>query len=125
MSKTLQKLTEKAMIKGMANINGRMYYGSGYYGQLESKYQARYDEKSDTFSLDHWGTNIITLENVSSDTPKVAHIYGQSKSDRDAIMFIFDYFDCKDFMVSYKPSRDEFHCFVTFVGKKEPQEFII
>ena len=42
-----------------------------------------------------------------------------------AMMFVFNYFDCKDFSVSYKPSRDEFHCFVAFVGKKEPQEFII
>lgn len=94
-------------------------------GELESKYQARYNIEEDLFELDHWGTNIITLENVSSDDTKVAHIYGQSKSDRDAIMFVFKYFDCKDFSVSYKPSRDEFHCFVTFVGKKEPQEFII
>ena len=125
MSKTLYNLINKAMMNGFANLNERMYYGSGYYGELESKYQARYNVEEDTFELDHWGTNIITLENASGDDTKVAHIYGQSKSDRDAIMFVFDYFDCKDFMVSYKPSRDEFHCFVTFVGKKEPQEFII
>lgn len=125
MSKTLTKLVNKAMGKGVANINGRMFFGQGYYGELESKYKAEYNKESDTFSLDHWGTNIITMEGVSGDTPKVAHIYGQSKSDRDAIMFVFDYFDCKDFSVSYKPSRDEFHCFLTFVGKKEPQEFVI
>lgn len=125
MSKTLQKLTEKAMINGMANINGRQNYGSGYYGELESKYQARYDRETDTFSLDHWGTNIITMEGFTSHNPKVVHIYGQSKSDRDAIMFVFNYCGCKHFSASYKPSRDEFHVFATFVGKKEPQEFII
>lgn len=108
MSKTLYNLINKAMMNGMANLNGRMYYGSGYYGELESKYQARYNVEEDTFELDHWGTNIITLENVSDDDTKVAHIYGQSKSDSDAIMFVFNYFGCKGFSVSYKPSRDEF-----------------
>ena len=125
MSKTLRKLVEKAMIKGMANLNGRNNYGSGHYGELESKYQARYDRETDTFSLDHWGTNIITMEGFTSHNPKVVHIYVQSKSDRNAIMFVFGFCGHKDFYVSYKPSRDEFHCFVTFVGKEEPQEFII
>ena len=125
MSKTLQKLTEKAIINGMPKINGLQNYRSGYYGELESKYQARYDRETDTFSLDHWGTNIIKMEGFTSSSPKVAHIYGQSKSDRDAIMFVFGFCGCKHFSVSYKPSRDEFHCFVTFVGKKEPQEFVI
>lgn len=125
MSKQLETIINKAMKTGFANKNSRMSFGQGYYGDLESQWQACYNKETDTFELDHWGTNIITMEGVSGEAPKVAHIYGQSKSDRDAIMFVFSYFDCKDFSVSYKPSRDEFHCFVTFIGKKEPQEFII
>lgn len=35
-------------------------------------------------------------------------IYGQSKSDRDALVQLFNYCGRNDFYASYKPSRDEF-----------------
>lgn len=56
---------------------------------------------------------------------KNGRIYGQSKSDRDALLQIFSYCGRNDFKVSYRPSRDEFYTKVQFVGKKELQEFII
>lgn len=123
MSKTLQNIIEKAHKKGFANKNGRMH-DYGYVGELESQWQARYNKESDTFELDHWGTNIVTLEQFST-FPLVAHIYGQSKSDRDALVQLFNYCGRNDFYVSYKPSTDQFVTKVQFVGKKELTDFII
>lgn len=123
MSKTLQNIIEKAVSKGFANKNGRMH-DYGYVGPLESQWQARYNKETDTFELDHWGTNIIILEQFST-FPLVAHIYGQSKSDRDALVQLFNYCGRNDFYVSYKPSTYQFVTKVQFVGKKELTDFII
>lgn len=123
MSKTLQNIIEKAVSKGYANKNGRMY-DYGYVGPLESQWQARYNKETDIFELDHWGTNIVTLEQFST-FPLVAHIYGQSKSDRDALVQLFNYCGRNDFYVSYKPSTDQFVTKVQFVGKKTLEDFII
>lgn len=123
MSKTLQNIIEKAVSKGYANKNGRMH-DYGYVGPLESQWQARYNKETDTFELDHWGTNIVTLEQFST-FPLVAHIYGQSKSDRDALVQLFNYCGRNDFHVSYKPSTDQFVTKVQFVGKEELTDFII
>ena len=43
MSKTLQNIIEKAVSKGFANKNARMWLGYGY-GELESQWQARYNK---------------------------------------------------------------------------------
>lgn len=123
MSKTLQTIIEKAVSKGFANKNGRMH-DYGYVGPLESQWKARYNKETDIFELDHWGTNIVTLEQFST-FPLVAHIYGQSKSDRDALVQLFSYCGRNDFHVSYKPSTDQFVTKVQFVGKKELTDFII
>lgn len=123
MSKTLQNIIEKAVSKGYANKNGRMH-DYGYVGPLESQWQACYNKDTDVFELDHWGTNIVTLEQFST-FPLVAHIYGQSKSDRDALVQLFIYCGRNDFYVSYKPSTDQFVTKVQFVGKKELTDFII
>lgn len=123
MTKTLQNIIEKAVSKGFANKNGRMH-DYGYVGPLESQWQARYNKDTDVFELDHWGTNIIILEQFST-FPLVAHIYGQSKSDRDALVQLFNYCGRNDFHVSYKPSTDQFVTKVQFVGKKELTDFII
>ena len=122
MSKQLQTIIEKAVSKGFANKNGRMSYYCG--GGLQSQWQARYNKDTDIFELDHWGTNIVTLEQFST-FPLVAHIYGQSKSDRDALVQLFQYCGRNDFYVSYKPSTDQFVTKVQFVGKKELTDFII
>ena len=123
MSKTLQNIIEKAHKTGYANKNGRIH-DYGYVGELESQWQARYNKETDTFELDHWGTNIVILEQFST-FPLVAHIYGQSKSDRDALVQLFNYCGRNDFYVSYKPSTDQFVTKVQFVGKKELTDFII
>lgn len=122
MSKTLQTIIEKAVSKGFANKNGRMMYY--FVGGLQSQWQARYNKETDIFELDHWGTNIVTLEQFST-FPLVAHIYGQSKSDRDALVQLFNYCGRNDFHVSYKPSTDQFVTKVQFVGKKTLEDYII
>lgn len=123
MSKQLQTIIEKAYEKGFANKNARMWLGYGY-GELESQWQARYNKDTDVFELDHWGTNIIILEQFST-FPLVAHVYGQSKSDRDALVQLFNYCGRKDFHVSYRPSKDEFYVKAQFVGKKTLEDYII
>lgn len=124
MSKQLQTIIEKAHKTGFANVNGRYYIYYQRQSELESKWQARYNKDTDVFELDHWGTNIVTLEQFST-FPLVAHIYGQSKSDRDALVQLFNYCGRNDFYVSYKPSTDQFVTKVQFVGKKELTDFII
>ena len=124
MSKQLQQIIEKAHKTGFANVNGRYYiYYQGQSG-LESKWQARYNKDTDVFELDHWGTCIVSLTQFST-FPLVAHIYGQSKSDREALVQLFNYCGRNDFHVSYRPSRDEFYTKVQFVGKKTLEDFII
>lgn len=124
MSKQLQQIIEKAHKTGFANVNGRYYiYYQGQSG-LESKWQARYNKDTDVFELDHWGTCIVSLTQFST-FPLVAHIYGQSKSDRDALVQLFQYCGRNDFLVSYRPSRNEFYTKVQFVGKKTLEDFII
>lgn len=123
MSKQLETLLEKALKTGYANKNGRMRDCWGT-GELESQYFIQYDENTDMLTLNHWGTNILILDGFKSENPKIEHVYGISKSDRDALMFIF----CKikgEFWASYKPSRGELHVFGTFVGKRKPELFII
>ena len=122
MPKQLEKIIEKALAKGFANKNGRMKYG--YISTLESQWQARYSKETDTFELDHWGTNIVTLEQFST-KPLVSHIYGQSKSDRDALVQLFSYCGRNDFYVSYRPSTGEFITKVQFVGKDKLEELVI
>lgn len=124
MSKQLQQIIEKAHKTGFANVNGRYYIYYQGQSKLESKWQARYNKDTDVFELDHWGTNIVTLEQFST-FPLVSHIYGQSKSDRDALVKLFQYCGRNDFHVSYRPSKDEFYTKVQFVGKKTLEDFII
>lgn len=123
MSKTLQNIIEKAVSKGFANKNARMWLGYGY-GELESQWKAHYNKEIDTFCLYHWGTCIVSLTQFST-FPLVSHIYGQSKSDRDALVQLFNYCGRKDFHVSYKPSTDQFVTKVQFVGKETLEDFII
>lgn len=87
-------------------------------------YKALEGQKADIYILDHWGTNIIILEQFST-FPLVAHIYGQSKSDRDALVQLFNYCGRNDFHVSYRPSKDEFYVKAQFVGKKTLEDYII
>lgn len=123
MSKELKSIIEKAVKTGYANKNARMWLGYGY-GDLESKWEAHYNKEIDTFCLYHWGTCIVSLTQFST-FPLVSHIYGQSKSDRDALVQLFNYCGRNDFHVSYKPSTDQFVTKVQFVGKKTLEDYII
>lgn len=123
MSKELQTVIEKAVKTGYANKNGRMH-DYGYVGPLESKWEAHYNKDIDSFCLYHWGTCIASLTQFST-FPLVAHIYGQSKSDRDALVQLFQYCGRNDFHVSYRPSKDEFYVKAQFVGKKTLEDYII
>lgn len=87
-------------------------------------YKTLEGQEADIYILDHWGTNIIILEQFST-FPLVAHVYGQSKSDRDALVQLFNYCGRNDFRVSYRPSKDEFYVKAQFVGKKTLEDFII
>lgn len=124
MSKQLQQIIGKAHKTGFANVNGRYYIYYQGQSELESKWQARYNKDTDVFELDHWGTNLVIIEQFST-FPLIAHVYGQSKSDRDGLAQLFNYCGRKDFMVSYRPSRDEFYVKAQFVGKKTLEDFII
>lgn len=118
MSKTLQNLVEKALKTGSANLNGRMR-GYGYIGKLESKYKIHYNKDIDTLVVYHWGTCILTIKNLYTE-PIVTYFYGQSKSDRDALTFIFDYFGT-GYSASYRPSIDKFSVLADF-GKGRLEE---
>ena len=106
MSKTLEKLLDKALKTGYANINGRMksYY---YVGDLESKYRMEYNQESGDLTVSHWGTEILTIGSLKSSKPIVKDFYGESKSDRDALCFVFDYLGL-DYYAQYRPSIGEF-----------------
>lgn len=105
MSKTLEKLTQKALTTGHSNINGRQRW-YGYTGELQSKYSMRYTEQGN-LHVYHWGTKILCLGSLKSSKPIVKDFYGQSKSDRDALQFLFDYFGL-DYYAQYRPSIGEF-----------------
>lgn len=105
MSKQLQTLLEKALRTGSANLNGRKR-DYGYIGRLESKYRMTYNENGD-LEVFHWGTKILKLGSLKASKPIVKYFYGQSKSDRDVLQFIFDYFET-GYSASYKPSLDRF-----------------
>lgn len=106
MSKTLKNLYTKALRTGYANLNGRKRE-YGYIGDLESKYTFKYNQETGDLSLYHWGTKILTIGSLKASSPIVKYFYGQSKSDRDALQFIFDELTT-GYKSSYKPSSDTF-----------------
>lgn len=106
MSKTLEKLLNTALTTGYANLNGRIK-SYGYVGQLESKYCFEYNQETGYLTLSHWGTEIITIGSLKSSRPIVKEFYGESKSDRDALCFVFDYLGL-DYYAQYRPSIGEF-----------------
>lgn len=106
MSKTLEKLFNKAMKTGYANLNGRMR-SWGIVGDLESKYMMSYDQESGDFELYHWGTLIIKLGSLKASKPIVKEFYGESKSDRDALCWLFNHLELP-YSAKYRPSINEF-----------------
>lgn len=118
MSKQLEILVEKALKTGEANLNGRKKW-YGYVGNLESKYKIHYNKDIDTIILYHWGTCILDIKDLHTE-PIVTYFYGQSKSDRDALTFIFDYFST-GYSASYRPSIGKFTVLADF-GKGRLEE---
>lgn len=114
MSKQLKALYKKALRSGYANLNGRKRE-YGYTGDLESKYTFKYDKETGDLELYHWGTKILTIGSlkVSSPSPIVKYFYGQSKSDRDALVFVFQEL-LLPYIASYKPSKDTFEVTADF-----------
>ena len=85
-------------------------------GELESKYKIHYNKDIDTIVLYHWGTCILTIKDLHTE-PIVTHFYGQSKSDRDALTYIFNHFGT-GYSARYRPSVNEFSITANF-GKGE------
>ena len=101
MSKQLQKLVEKASVKGFARVNGRQR-DYGYVGKLEEKYAVEIE--NEIVRLRHWGTQTLEIDTVNK---KVLDVYGISNSDRDSVNFILNEFKMP-YHVHYYPSRCEF-----------------
>ena len=106
MSKTLEKLFEKATRTGYANINGRIKE-YGYIGDLESKYRMIYNQENGDFWLYHWGTLIVKIGSLKASKPIVKEFYGESKSDRDALCWLFNHLELP-YSAKYRPSINEF-----------------
>lgn len=117
MSKTLEKLFNKAMKTGYANINGRMR-AYGYVGEIQSKYTMEYFQDTGNFYLYHWGTLILKLGSLKDSKPTVQEFYGESKSDRDALCWVFNHLDLPYF-AKYRPSVHEFWCMLILVKVKK------
>lgn len=106
MSKQLETLLQKAFKTGYANANGRKRE-YGYIGELESKWAFKYNNETGNLRMYHWGTLILEFGSLKSSKPIVKSYYGQSKSDRDALQFLFNYFET-GYSAKYRPSVDEF-----------------
>lgn len=119
MSKTLEKLVNKALKTGSANLNGRKRE-YGYIGELESKYKVTYNNETGALKVYHWGTLILKLGSLKASKPIVKSFYGQSKSDRDALQFLFDWFDT-GYKAYFKPSNGTFGVVADF-GTGELEE---
>lgn len=112
MSKTLEKLFDKAMRTGHANINGRRRVW-GIVEDLESKYMMNYDQETGDFELYHWETLIIKIGSLKASKPIVKEFYGESKSDRDALCWLFNHLELP-YYAKYRPSIDEFSLVADF-----------
>ena len=102
MSKTLEKLLERAQLKGEAILNGRMSYWGGGKGELEEKYAISIE--NDILELRHWGTTTLIIDMHGQ---SILEWYGEGNSDRDSMNFILSKFDI-DGRFKYRPSIDEF-----------------
>ena len=88
MSQLLNNLLNKATQSGKANVNGRMAYGYGEKGPLESKYSATIN--NDILTFTHWGTKTLELD-LKGRT--IIEYYGESVSDRDSLNDVLSYFN--------------------------------
>ena len=104
MSQLLNKLLSKATQSGQANVNGRISYGYGYKGPLESKYSATIE--NDILTFTHWGTKTLELD-IKGRT--IIEYYGESVSDRDSLNDVLNYFNLSNLgRFHFYPSKDLF-----------------
>ena len=66
-----------------------------------------YDQESGNFELHHWGTLIVKIGSLKASKPIVKDFYGESKSDRDALCWLFNHLELP-YYAKYRPSIDEF-----------------
>ena len=113
MSKQLETLFNKALEKGYANKNARMWLGYGY-GDLESQWEIIYKKETGELFLSHWGTLILHLgKSVLKGNIIVKGFYGQSKSDRDGICQICNLMGLP-YYARFRPSLDQFEMTADF-----------
>lgn len=104
MSQLLNNLLSKATQSGQANVNGRMSYGYGYKGELESKYSATIN--NDILVFTHWGTKTLELD-LKGRT--IIYFYGESVSDRDSLNDVLAFFNLTSLgRFHFYPSKSEF-----------------
>ena len=104
MSQLLTNLLNKVTQSGQANVNGRISYGYGYKGPLESKYSATIE--NDILTFTHWGTKTLELD-LKGQT--IIEYYGESVSDRDSLNDVLNYFNFNGLgRFHFYPSKDLF-----------------
>lgn len=98
MSKILEKLIDKAEVKGTASVNGRMYDPStGGYSELREKWAIDNDGK--TLTLWHWGTRILKISLLSEN---ILYFRSYSTTDTTAINFIMQHYGYSKIERKYK-----------------------
>lgn len=75
-------------------------------------------QEADKYILSHWGTLILKLGSLKDSKPTVQEFYGESKSDRDALCWVFNHLDLPYF-AKYRPSIHEFLVYADFGKGKE------
>ena len=100
---TLEKLIERAEIKGEAILNGRMTHYYGQKGKLEEKYAVVI--KGDIVKLRHWGTQTLVID---TEKKEVIEYYGEGKSDRDSMNYMLSRYGITNVFFRYRPSIESF-----------------
>ena len=108
MSKTLDKLVERANKKGEAILNGRTWTGYGY-SDLREKYAIT--DNGTIVTLRHWGTETLV---INKEAGTIVSWYGESRSDADSMNYILSTFRINGGF-RYFPSQDRF--FLEIDGK--------
>lgn len=105
--KTVEKLVERAEIKGVATLNKKV--NEGYYSYSPVTTEVYRVEKEGTiFTLYHYGTETCQVDTA---TKEILHIYGESVSDADSIFTFLHYFGIV-LTFGYKPVNGGFYASV-------------
>ncbi len=102
MSKTLERLIERAERNGEAILNGRMWEYR-QYSELQEKYAIEID--GNELRLRHWGTETL---HINTKKQTILSWYGESKSDVDSMNYVLGRYGIEG-NFRYRPSIDEFY----------------